>query len=220
VGWFTSLVPIHVTTYDRPMGFRSFDQSKRWRPEEIPVVEALVERVRAMRREGYWLYDSDQYLDDIIRFVKGSPTTWRQKNDGVCDSPNLYFALLPNGGFAPCCDHRLRGDPVFAYDASFPTTYRSRAFRSRVKDVVRPCEGCMYGSYPEMTISMRFLAAKWERFKLFLSAPPVKPWPVSYEQLLDKAERIRNESRERIALPGNRHLLAVTGDDTEVAGLL
>jgi MoaA/NifB/PqqE/SkfB family radical SAM enzyme len=220
VGWFTSLVPIHVTTHDKPMSFRTFDQTKRWRPEEWPVVESLIERVRKMRQEGYWLYDSDQYLDDIVRFVKEEPTTWRSKNGGVCDSPNLYFAILPNGAFAPCCDHRLKGEPVFAFDRSFPHTYQQRAFRERVSEVVRPCSGCMYGSYPEMTISMRYLAAKWERVKLFLAAPPAKPWPLTYEELLRKAEQIRGEQRERICFAHSERKMSLHGRRGESAPLL
>lgn len=200
IGWFTSLVPIHTTTLDRPMSFRSFDQTQRWRPDELPSVDALVERVRAMRHEGYLLYDSDQYLDDIKRFVAGTPTTWRRKNGGVCDSPNLYFAVLPNGDFAPCCDHRIPSQ-IHAYDPRFPEIYRQKVFRDEVLRVTRACPGCMFGSYPEMTIAMRYLAAKWDRVKLFLAAPPEKPWPVSYEQMLAIAERIRTERLERHGLP-------------------
>ena len=64
-------------------------------------------------------------------------------------------------------------------------------------EITRACEGCMYGSYPEMTIAMRFLAAKLQRVKNFLTSPPAKKWPVTYEQLLSLAERIGNEPRER-----------------------
>jgi MoaA/NifB/PqqE/SkfB family radical SAM enzyme len=200
VSWFTSLVPIHVTTFDRPMNFRTFDQSKRWRKEELPFVDAVIERVRAMRREGYLLYDSDQYLDDIKRFAAGQPTTWRDKNEGVCDSPNLYFAVLPNGDFAPCCDHRLESR-VSCLDPRFPEIYWEKAFRRDVRAVTAACSGCMYGSYPEMSIAMRYLRAKFERLRLFVTAPPQKRWPLSYEQMLATAERIRNEPRERLCLP-------------------
>jgi hypothetical protein len=55
----------------------------------------------------------------------------------------------------------------------------------------------MYGSYPEMTISMRFMAAKLQRIGTFLTSPPAKKWPLTYEQLVEFAERIRGESRER-----------------------
>ena len=175
-GWFTSLVPIHVTTFDRPMSFRTFDQSKRWGPHEIPAVRGVIERVREMRKEGFLLYDSDQYLDDMLRFTAELPTTWRDKNDGVCDSPNLYFALLPNGDFAPCCDFRLSGEPVRAFAPDFPKQYRSREVRARVHEITRACAGCMYGSYPEMTIAMRYMGATLSRVRTFLAAPPKKPW--------------------------------------------
>ena len=142
------------------------------------------------------LFDSDQYLDDIKRFVRDEPITWRSHNNNVCDTPNLYFALLPNGEFAPCCDHRL-GNSYPAYDSNFPKTYLSKVWREEVAQVTRVCDGCMYGSYPEMTISMRYMAAKLQRVGTFLTSPPEKNWPLSYEQLLMLAEKIRSEDRER-----------------------
>lgn len=220
IGWFSSLVPIHVTTFDQPMNFRTFDQTKRWKPEELPYVDRLIERVRAMKREGYLLYDSDQYLDDIKRFAASQPTTWRQHNDGVCDSPNLYFAVLPNGHFAPCCDHRLAaGIPTYGPD--FPEVYRSHRFREEVLKTTKACSGCMYGSYPEMTISMRYLKAKLERIRTFITSPPPKRWPVSYEEMLAMAERIRTESRERITLPKHQRRLQLADDrEQETAELV
>lgn len=194
ISWFTSLVPIHVTDNLHPMNFRTFDTGLRFRPDEYASVDKLVERVRGMRNEGYLLYDSDQYLDDIKRFVKNEPTTWRGKNGGVCDSPNLYFAVLPNGDFAPCCDHRItRGIHTYAKD--FRAVYNSKSFREEVLKKTAPCVGCMYGSYPEMTISMRFMAAKFERLKLFLAKPPEKNWPLSYETMLETAEKIRKQKQ-------------------------
>lgn len=196
VSWFTSLVPVHVSDYAHPRGFRTFDQSLRFTPAEWPVVDQVVERVRAMRKEGFLLFDSDQYLDDIKRFVRGVPIEWRKHNHGVCDTPNLYFALLPNGEFAPCCDHRLVNSYP-AYEKDFVRTYRSKSWREEVRDVTQSCDGCMYGSYPEMTISMRFLAAKLQRVGTFLTSPPDKNWPFSYDQLLEIAENIQAEPRER-----------------------
>jgi MoaA/NifB/PqqE/SkfB family radical SAM enzyme len=196
ISWFTSLVPVHVSDYAHPMGFRTFDQSLRFRPEELPVMDGVIERVRAMREEGFLLYDSDQYLDDIKRFARNEATTWRSRNNNVCDSPNLYFALLPNGEFAPCCDHRL-GKSYPAYAPDFPETYKSKVWREEVAQVTRPCSGCMYGSYPEMTIAMRFMAAKLQRIGTFLTSPPAKNWPLTYEQMLEIAEKVRNEPRER-----------------------
>jgi MoaA/NifB/PqqE/SkfB family radical SAM enzyme len=196
ISWFASLVPVHVSDYAHPRGFRTFDQTLRFKKDELPVVDAVIERVRKMRKEGFLLFDSDQYLDDIKRFVRDEAITWRSHNDNVCDTPNLYFALLPNGEFAPCCDHRL-GNSYPAYEGNFPQIYRSKAWREEVAQVTRACDGCMYGSYPEMTISMRYMAAKLQRVGTFLTSPPVKNWPLSYEELLTIAENIRTEDRDR-----------------------
>jgi MoaA/NifB/PqqE/SkfB family radical SAM enzyme len=196
ISWFTSLVPAHVSDYSHPLGFRSFDQSLRFKPNELEFVDSTIERLRAMRKEGFLLYDSDQYLDDIKRFVRDEAITWRMHNSNVCDTPNLYFALLPNGEFAPCCDHRLENSYP-TYDANFPEIYQNEKWREEVNQVAQACGGCMYGSYPEITISMRFMAAKLQRVKTFLTSPPKKNWPLSYEDILDVAEKIRSEKRIR-----------------------
>ena len=198
ISWFTSLVPAHVSDYAHPRGFRTFDNSLRFRQNEFPVVDSIIERVREMRKEGFLLFDSDQYLDDIKRFIRDEAITWRSHNDNVCDTPNLYFALLPNGEFAPCCDHRLNNSYP-AYESNFPDIYRDKVWREEVAQVTRACDGCMYGSYPEMTISMRYFIAKLQRVGTFLTSPPEKNWPLSYEQLLETAEKIHKESRERPA---------------------
>jgi len=197
ISWFTSLVPIHTTKHSKPRGFRTFDTSLDFEKKQFENVDFLIERVRKMKKEGYLLYDSDQYLDDIKRFIRKEPITWRKKNSGICDSPNLYFAVLPNGQFAPCCDFRIKED-IFTFSENFVQVYKSKVFKKDVQEITSSCEGCMYGSYPEMTISMRYLDAKFERFKTFISSPIDKNWPHSYDDLTSVAEKIVNEERNRL----------------------
>ena len=197
ISWFTSLVPVHVSEYNHPKGFRTFDKRLKFKDFEVPVVDSIIEKVRQMRRDGFLLYDSDQYLDDILRFIRDENSIkWREHNKGVCDSPNLYFALLPNGEFSPCCDHRIKTSYP-AYDKNFPKIYYQKSFRDEVFTVTSNCNGCMYGSYPEMTISMRYMAAKIQRIKTFLTNPPSKNWPLTYEELLEISNSVLEEKRYR-----------------------
>ena len=196
IGWYTSLVPVHVTHFARPRGFQTFDQSQRFLPHEFEAVDAVLDKVHEMRKSGYLLYDSDQYLNDIKTFVRDGAMSWRGKNSGICDSPNLYFAILPNGQFAPCCDHRLPSD-VYTYDAEFPKVFKEKRFRAEVKEVTSACDGCMYGSYPEMTIAMRYFKATIQRMGNFLIAPPEKPWPLQDDEIFSFADSIYNEHNTR-----------------------
>lgn len=193
IGWFTSLVPIHVTNNHKPRGFRTFDQSLKFKKEQFDDVTELLNKVKIMRNKGYLLYDSDQYLEDIERFIKDRDITWRDKNNNICDSPNLYFAVLPNGDFAPCCDHRLE-NRYHTYSKDFIDTYQSKKWRNEVKETTSKCEGCMYGSYPEITISMRFMQAKIQRVKTFFTSPPKKKWPIEYEELIEIAQNITSKN--------------------------
>jgi len=194
IGWYTSLVPIHTTNKLNPRGFCSFDQDLQFQPEDYPAVDALLARVREMREQGYLLYDSDQYLDNFRSFVHGEKLTWRERHDGVCDSPNLYFVILPNGDMAPCCDWRLEEQNVSLTAEDFPRLYHDKAIRKKLHTITSTCPGCMYGSFPEMTISMRYFNAKIQRVKTFLTPSAPKPWPISYERMLEVAEEIQKSA--------------------------
>jgi MoaA/NifB/PqqE/SkfB family radical SAM enzyme len=191
IGWYTSLVPIHVTPKHRPMNFRTYDPKLAFKPEHYPAVDALIDRLKALKHQSFLLYDSDEYLDDVRRFVRDEPIQWRRKNDQVCDSPGMYFAILPNGEMAVCCDWRLPGTPVRVYDADYPELYRQKALRERVTAVAGACGGCMFGSYPEITISARYWSGTLERMRTFFGRPAPREWPLSTETLEQVARSVR-----------------------------
>lgn len=167
VGWWVSLVPAHVTRPGHPANFRTFDAALRFPGERLPEVRAVLERIKTLRNAGNNVYDSDEYLDDIYRFIAGEPIRWRRRNDEVCDSPYLYFAIQPNGDMAVCCDFRLPRS-LRVQSPDFPRAYFGRQLREEAGAVTRACSGCMYGSFPEISISARFFVPMLRRARLFL----------------------------------------------------
>tara|TARA_Y100000590_G_scaffold448044_1_gene584130 strand:+ start:851 stop:2008 length:1158 start_codon:yes stop_codon:yes gene_type:complete len=167
IGWWVSLVPAHVSKSNHPRGFRTYDKKLIFNSEDLKKTRELLDKVKSMKKEGYNLYDSDEYIEDIFRFISKDKIKWREKNSNVCDSPNLYFAILPSGAVAPCCDYRL-SNTYYVQDENFPEMYFSNKFRSETYDVVKDCNGCMYGSYPEISISARYPKPLIDRTKLFI----------------------------------------------------
>lgn len=199
IGWWISLVPAHVTTRNAPRNFSTFDASLRFSPDQYVAVKATLENVKRLRGEGYNVYDSDEYIDDIYRFITRQPIRWRRRNDNVCDSPYLYFAVQPNGDMSVCCDYRLpRSYPVQHPD--FPSWYHERVMHEEATAVARTCSGCMYGSFPEISVSARFLTPMLRRARLFLlgghAGRNLKPY--SRDEMLGIASAIRDGSK---ALP-------------------
>jgi len=200
IGWGVSLVPAHVSTADRPQGFRTFDDEGicRFPASSLPRVRQVLEELKTLRDRGHNLYDSDEYLDDIYRFIAGEPIRWRRRNHDVCDSPSLYFAVQPNGNVNPCCDFKLETSfPAYADD--FPALYRSGAIHRAAYEYTRACAGCMYGSYPEITITARFLKPFLTRLRFFGSETEQRLRKASAEELLALAGEIyaRNERVRR-----------------------
>ncbi len=194
IGWWVSLVPAHSTPQTRPLSFRTYDPRLAFPPESWPRVEAVLDRVHTLREEGHNLYDSDPYLADIRRMIRGEPVRWRDRNGGVCDSPNLYFAVLPNAEMAVCCDWRL-GSRVLVSDPDFPRRYRELALRDEVTSIAASCTGCMFGSFPEISISSRWLAPMLRRAALFGRADRRRRLAkLSAEEMFEIARSIREES--------------------------
>jgi len=189
IGWWLSLVPVHITTPDHPMNFRGYDEHFSFSKEDFPRVRSLIERLKSKKKQGFMLFDSDDYLDSIVEFVATGQPSWRYK--GVCDSPHLYFAILPDGMFAPCCDHRFSED-IYVYDKNFPYIYRSAQFRQKVvNEVTQKCPGCNFGSYPEMSLTVRSLSTLKERVLLQFRVNSVNKKALSTEELLCIINEIR-----------------------------
>lgn len=193
IGWGVSLVPVHTSSQNRPMGFRAYDDSLLFQRSQYARVAEVLEECRRMRNNGYLLYDSDEYLKDIYRFIVGKEIKWRRRNGGVCDSPNLYFAIEPDGSIAPCCDFRLqRRIPV--YDDKFPEWFEDGIIHKEIYEITSKCQGCLFGSYPEMTISARYVRPLVDRARYFLKDSG-KLKKLTMEEIIQIASEIEKEDK-------------------------
>lgn len=190
IGWWLSLVPVHIATQDMPMHFRGYDDYFRFTEEDFPRIKLLIERLKKKKREGFLLFDSDDYLDSIYHFITTGKPNWRH-ND-ICDSPNLYFVILPDGRFAPCCDFRMDKD-LYVYDKDFPKIYKSEEFRKGIRKITQECPGCNFGSFPEMTLSARSFSTIKERILLQVKAKSLSLRPVKESELIEIISTIRHK---------------------------
>lgn len=187
IGWGVSLVPVHVSTPDHTMGYRTldYDNNVTFDKSNESEIKELIIKLKEIKKD-YNLYDSDEYLDDVEKFLLNKPVDWRKKNNDICDSPNLYFAISPSGSLKTCCDYEAT-ENIFVYGDDFPDLYHSGKIQEIVFPITKSCNGCMYGSYPEITITARYVKAFFERIKYFNYKPP-------------KIKKLSNEQLQLIAL--------------------
>ncbi len=202
ISWQVSLVPIHVmkphqdAAYERRLFAQEHRKELLFSDDQRNSIEDVVSKLKQMKAKGYPLYDSDIFLEDICRFVQGKELMWRSRNHNICDAPYLYFAIRPNGDVAPCCEYNVK-EPISSYHPDFPKMFKDPQAMRSYENIAKACSGCMYGSYPEITIAIRFLHVALERSRLFMKALRPKNWPFSYDQLIQTAHNI---VRDREAL--------------------
>jgi MoaA/NifB/PqqE/SkfB family radical SAM enzyme len=189
IGWWVSLVPAHQSSPRSPRSFATYDRQLVFAESDYPKVQTVLQSVHDLKQDGYNLYDSDEYLKDIYRYITRNPITWRRRNQNVCDAPNLYFAIQPNGDMSVCCDYRLSTKyPV--WDPKFPDQYAQQLMNDEAHEVAKACSGCMYGSFPEITISARYFKPMFQRAVLFATDNGQRSLKkVSFKELLDLASQ-------------------------------
>lgn len=165
IGWYMSLVPVHIAKKGERLGFRSYENDLAFTQNDLPNLKDTIYKLIKMKRNGYLLFDSESYLLSAFEFAQGNAPTWRRFNKNVCDSPNLYFAIRPNGDFTTCCDHVIKNPPNLA-DPNFFNLYNCGIVQRAALPIVQNCNGCHYGSYPEVTLSVRDRKAFWQRLIL------------------------------------------------------
>lgn len=193
IGWYVSVVPIHATDAGEDYNFRSRSKSLTFDSAQHTEIDEMIDQLISMRKRGYALFDSVPYLESCKSFIRTGKPNWRDKKTGVCDSPGLYFAIRPNGAFAPCCDHNFT-EPLFVYDKDFPKIYKTDSFKTKVKKITSECVGCQFGSYPEVTLSIRNKVAFAEHLRDAFFPKLAKKRAYSHEELLTIINRIRHES--------------------------
>ena len=189
IGWSLSLVPAHINKNSLNMNFRGHDDSFAFKNEDYDKVKQLITRLQNRRQNGS-IFDSKAYLESIVPFIETNSPSWRYNN--ICDSPNLYFAIRPDGSFAPCCDHDLP-QKVYVYDDDFVSIYNSKEFHNSVIKITEKCTGCNFGSYPEMTLTARNFMTFVERVSLELRPSKISGRKYSDEELFSLIEAIRNK---------------------------
>ena len=194
IGWGVSLVPVHISEPTNPLPYRTLDYSgtmdfKNFDYKENEIYN-FISKLKKLKK-NHNLYDSDDYLDDVGRFILKKPINWRKKNNNMCDSPNLYFAIAPSGLLKVCCDYETDGK-FYVYDKDFPKKYLNRTIHSDVMKKTSVCDGCMYGSYPEVTITARNFSSLLERALYFnISTPKIQKF--TKEELIKIAKKTLNE---------------------------
>jgi len=188
IGWYLSLVPVHINQQEHSYAFRSHDKSFAFKQEQMKLLDELFEKLFVMKRKGFNLFDSETYLKSSLYFIKHGVPLWRKK--GICDSPNLYFVILPNGEFSVCCDKRLV-NRVSLLDERFPEIFFDKRFREEIRGITSRCTGCQYGSYPEMSLMVRDLGTVVERVVMARKVEKNPTRSYSYEELLTIIDEIR-----------------------------
>jgi MoaA/NifB/PqqE/SkfB family radical SAM enzyme len=184
-GFYSSLIPVHVTNQDNnDFIIRKSDPGLLFSEKDFDEIDLTYKKVIDMKKNGYHIYNSYKFLRESPTFLKGKRINWN------CDSPYLYFSISSSGKFLPCVDIKTN---ISILDHGFYALYNSEKFKAQIEEMVKKCPGCFYACYPEMTYFCRDLKTTldrlWEGGKVMKAVRK----PINYADLIRLIEKIRND---------------------------
>lgn len=152
IGWSIAIAPVHINSDKTSLNFRGYDKNFIFSKNDKEKIEILIDKLKKKKSEGANIFPSNKFLSSIINFVNTGVASWR-KND-ICDSPNLYFIIKPDGSFAPCTDQDIN-EKIYVYNNDFVEKFKSGHIAKITKEITKNCSGCNYSGYPEISLTCR-----------------------------------------------------------------
>jgi len=182
IGFFSSLIPVHLANSDSDFIIRKEAPELAFQPTDFDKIDEVYKEILKMKKDGFNIFNSRLFLEKSPSFLKGQRVKWH------CDSPNLYFAISPSGKFLPCVDLKTS---ISMLDDNFVKVYRSKEFKTRIQQMVNSCPGCFYACWPEMSFLCRNFSVLAERIILGMKTSFKKRKPVTYEDCIKIIDRIK-----------------------------
>jgi MoaA/NifB/PqqE/SkfB family radical SAM enzyme len=153
LGLYTYITPVMVGADEmddsQDLLFRSEDID--FQLDRIPanVRDRVIDELIDLRRSGYRLTNSTQFLEDFRRYLETGSCDW------TCEAGTLCLDVHPDGSVCVCKEKPPIGSVL---DDDFVDYYRSSGFRELATLFSEDCSGCFYGEYREPQYAVRDLS--------------------------------------------------------------
>lgn len=190
VGWSLAIAPVHINSDKTNLNFRGSDKSFIFSENDKEKVRIVIDKLIKKKREGANIFPSKKYLSSIMEFINTGTSSWRKNN--ICDSPNLYFTIKPDGSYAPCTEQDFN-EKIYVYDNDFVEKFQSGYIEKHTKEIVKNCPGCHYSSYPEVSLTCRNIGIVIEHGLLELKTLFKKQKKYTDDELFEIIKNLREK---------------------------
>ena len=160
IGAYSIFQPVHLSSDEDEVGVLGMGDHKEMRVqnEQNSQVDQIYGELLRMKKQGYNILSSKQFLTDSVAYFKTRKRYW------TCDAYRYYITVCPHGEVLACmryedCDWLGRMNIL---DDDFVEKFTSRKMRNKAEAYRKRCPGCVYSCYREMSYLMRSPSVFWE----------------------------------------------------------
>ncbi len=143
LGFFTSVIPVHLAGIDAPdeHRFYSADGTLRFAHEHHEPLRAVYRQIRSRKRKGGRIINSSAFLEGSVRYLTTGSAQW------PCRAGELFLSVAPDGQVSAC--HAFEGRHGVHF-RDLPEQLARPGYVDEVRELVAGCEGCYRPCWAEV----------------------------------------------------------------------
>jgi MoaA/NifB/PqqE/SkfB family radical SAM enzyme len=145
IGFYVSLIPIHLAAEDDEHRFYSGDETLRFGAGEEAELRDVYRRIIRIKRRGGRIINSTAFLERSPDYLISGSAPW------PCRAGTQFVSIGPDGRVSPC--HAFEGEWGIHF-RDFERAFHGDAYRAEVRDRIAGCEGCFRPCWAEIGLLM------------------------------------------------------------------
>jgi len=158
-GAYASICPVNLLQAENKSAFcLGYSKEMHLSKKDLPEIEKAYEEMLEMKKEGYRIISSTEFLKASLDYFRTGNYSWH------CKAGEQFFVIYPDGGVSPCDVF----PPLLHIKSDFLKKFRSIEYREKFKQMREGCDGCMFGCWRETNLFIDDFATQMEQMKLYL----------------------------------------------------
>lgn len=158
-GAYISLCPLQLQPDDNDSDFCfTHDKEIILSKEDLPEIEKSYAEILKMKKEGYRIISSKEYLKASLNCFRTGNYSWR------CKAGERFFVIYPDGGFSPCDVF----PSLLKIETGFLKKFRSTEYKESIRLLRKECNGCALACWRDTSFFIDDFGTKMEQMMLYL----------------------------------------------------
>lgn len=157
-GAYASICPVNLLPAENKSSFcLGYSTEMQFSEEDLPEIEKAYADIFRMKKEGYRMVSSTEFLKSSLDCFRTGNASWH------CKAGERFFVVYPDGGVSPCDVF----PPVFNIKTDFLKKLWHTRYKEKFQQMRGECNGCVIACWRETNLFIDNFATQMEQMRVY-----------------------------------------------------